>query len=177
MKNNQIIKIFEKIRDLPYEIGPHYEGEKLIEYGRGGCGSKNRYLANWFYLKDYKIKVCTTPYKWADLKFLPNEPKNHPKAQKIGNHVYLKVLIENNWVLVDTSWDKHLSTIFPVNLNWDGKSNQISATKITKEKCMAYPEPYLSNRQKIQKSSVLDELDIDFSKKMNEYFDKIRNQQ
>lgn len=171
---NKIIEKFEEIRDLPYEIGPLHEGKDLVKYGRGGCGPKNRYLAKYFHDLGYKVKVCTTPYKWADVESLPNELRNHSKAQKTGNHVYLKVFIDDKWTLVDASWDKVLSKVFPVNLDWDGRSDQIQATKITKETCFDYPEPYLSYRKENQKPNIITDEDLDFGSKMNNWFNHIR---
>jgi arylamine N-acetyltransferase len=170
---DNIIKEFEKIRDLKYEFGPLHEGKELIQYGKGGCGPKNRYLANYFYKLGYDVKVCTSRYSWKDLEFLPVELKKHPRAKHIGNHVYLKVKIDGKWALVDASWDKGLRSIFPVNLNWDGVSNQISATKIKEEICYNYPEPYLGIR-KNKKPSRVTTLDRDFAKKFNKYLESIR---
>jgi hypothetical protein len=172
---NKIIQKFEEIRDLPYEIGPLHEGEDLIKYGRGGCGPKNRYLAKYFHDLGYKVKVCFTPYKWVDLELLPEEIRNHPKSQRLGDHIYLKVLINNKWVLIDSSWDKNLLPDFPVNLNWDGKSDQIPAVKIIKEICMDYPEPYLSWRKENKKQSEITKEDIEFRELMNKWLNKIRN--
>ncbi len=172
--NNNIITTFTLIRDLPYEIGPLYEGASLIKYGKGGCGPKNRYLAQYFYQNKYKVKVCNTPYRWSDLDCLPAELKNHPRVQKTGTHVYLKVLINKQWVIIDASWDAKLYPILPANLGWNGKSNQIPATKITQETCFDYPEPYLTNRKAIKQSKPTRD-DLEFAKKMNNWFNSIRN--
>lgn len=172
--NQNLIKKFEQIRDLPYEIGPLYYDEKLITYGKGGCGPKNITLAKFFSEAGYKTKVCWTPYQWKELKALPKELKNHSRSGKIGNHIYMKLKIDKNWALVDASWDTQLSPTLSVNLNWDGKSDQVCAVKIKEETCMNYPEPYLTWRKQNQEPFVLHNLDRDFKVKINRWFELVR---
>lgn len=172
--STNIITIFEIIRDIPYEIGPLHEGEYLVKYGKGGCGPKNRLLAKKLAEMGYKVKVCQTPYSWKNVSILPKDIRKHPSAQRIGNHVYLKVLIKNQWIILDASWDKKLYPVLPANINWDGKSNQICALPITDEKCFDYPEPYLSCRRSTQ-NTIIRNSDRDFAKIINNFFDLIRN--
>ena len=171
---DKLVEIFEKVRDLPYEIGPLYEGEKLIEYGRGGCGPKSRYLADQLNKLGYEVRVCITPYRWTDLAALPDELKKMPQVDRMGNHVYLKVKIDDDWALIDPSWDKNLSPALPANIDWNGKFDQIPAIKITEEKCMNYPEPYLSWRRENQQPQEITEEDKQFASQMNLWFESVR---
>ena len=170
----KIIKKFERIRDLPYKVGPLHEGDDLIRYGWGGCGPKNRYLAKYFYGLGYEVKVCWAPYRWKELDVLPSEIKKNPSVNRIGNHVYLKVKINNKWALIDATWDKGLYPLFSANINWDGKSNQIPATKIQKENCLDYPEPYLSWRKENIKNIQPTKQEKKFAIEMNNFFENIR---
>jgi len=172
---NELVEICERVRDIPYEIGPLYEGEKLIEYGRGGCGPKSRYLAECISRLGYKVKVCRTPYRWKDLDVLPDELKNMSKAERVGNHAYLKVNIESKWVLIDPGWDKELSPTLPANIHWDGVSNQIPAVRILEETCMNFPEPYLTWRSGNQNSQKITDEERLFANQMNKWFESIRS--
>lgn len=169
---NETIRIFEDVRDIPYEVGPLYEGNEMVKYGRGGCGPKNRLLAQKLTKIGYKVKICRTPYSWKNLSVLPKNIKEHPQAQQIGNHIYLKVLIGNQWILLDASWDKKLFPQLPANINWDGESNQACAVSIVSERCLDNPESYLLHRKSIPKT--LSDSDRDFAKIINRWFEYVR---
>lgn len=172
--NYKLIKKFEQIRDLAYEIGPLYYDKKLIDYGRGGCGPKNITLAKFFYDAGYKVKICWVPYRWKELKALPKELKDHSRSGRINHHIFIKLLIDKKWILVDASWDSRLSPILPSNIKWDGKLDQICAVRIKEETCMNYPEPYLTWKRQNQKPFVLHNLDRDFKTKINKWFELVR---
>lgn len=174
MKKVKPIEIFKTVRDLPYEIGPAHEGEVLLQYGRGGCGAKNRYLAQYFYENGFQVKVCWTEYRWQDLGILPEKIKNHPNAKRVGHHVYVKVKINNRWILIDASWDRGLCPVLPVNFGWDGKSDQMPAVQVKHEQCLAYPEPYITWRKKNKKPIKITNKGRGFARLMNDWFESIR---
>lgn len=173
---DELIKEIEKIRDLPYEIGVLYEGEDLIRYGRGGCGPKHRYLADYLSRHGYKVKVCVGEYQWRDLQQLPPELKGHPKAAKTGHHTFLQIFIHNKWVTIDVSCDKGLYPKFLVNLNWDRESDQQVAIPIRNQRCFDKLKTYLSWRRKNITNKITQE-DRDFSQKFNQWLESVRKDQ
>ena len=57
-----------------------------------------------------------------------NIPKEILELQKedLATHVYLEVLVGENWIKVDPTWDSGLKNIFSI-AEWDGKTDTLLA--------------------------------------------------
>ncbi len=122
----KVITLFEKVRDIPYgDIGSR-DPIEVYKQSKGTCSGKHE-LLKWLYkelglqVKDY---IIMHRFKQLPVKF-PDKIQNMLDcADIVDPHNYFKVKIGSNWVTVDVTWDKPLQKLgFPVNENWDGKSD------------------------------------------------------
>ena len=112
MENN-IIKEFEKVRDIPYRIA------LLLDEPSGDCLGKAQLLFKIFEKYGYKVRYRICKIKWSSLN-LPDEITKIPHDDNCS-HAYLEVKINEDWKIIDPTWDKGLKNLFPIN-EWDGKS-------------------------------------------------------
>jgi len=112
--NNNLQKAFLEIRDIPYNIPLSYGAEDRC------CTGKHKKLLEILKNDGYDVRwrVCT--FKWSDM-FLPEKVLEISHDDK-STHAYLEVSIGEEWKKVDATWDKPLTSIFPVN-EWDGVSD------------------------------------------------------
>lgn len=130
------ISIFEHIRNIPYALNvppdPAPTGpERLLAHGRGSCGPKHHLLAVLFGRLGLEVVFVTFPFLWndPDLRY-PPALRQLAAAVPVSRHLACRVLIDTRWVLVDATWDLPLKRAgFPVNEDWDGRSDTICAVK------------------------------------------------
>lgn len=113
MRNN-IIKEFEKIRDIPYRIA------LLPNEPSCDCLGKAQLLFKIFKKYRYEVRYRICKIKWSSL-ILPDEITKIPHDDNCS-HTYLEVKIGEDWKNIDPTWDKGLKKLFPIN-EWDGKSD------------------------------------------------------
>lgn len=114
MQRSASIKYFEDIRDIPYAI-PLGMSET-----DDCCSGKHRRLKTQLEARGLKTDWQVCSFKWSQLK-LPKKVLALPHADD-STHVFLRVLIESNWVDVDATWDAAVMRVLPVN-KWDGKTS------------------------------------------------------
>lgn len=117
-----IIDLFNSIRDIPYRI-PLKWGEQ-----DDCCSGKHNRLRKALVGKGYEVRYIVCVFLWSDLN-LPKELEEIPHENDC-THVYLEVLLNNKWVILDATWDKGLEKVLAVN-EWDGKSDTVIAVKPT----------------------------------------------
>lgn len=117
---NSIIKIFETVRDMPYSIPLNLKEEDFC------CSGKHKILKSLFAEQNLEVRYRVCSFLWSSIN-LPEKVSNISHGDYC-THVYLEVLIDGKWVVVDATWDKKIEDIFHVN-EWDGKTN----TKIAVE--------------------------------------------
>jgi hypothetical protein len=138
IKNSKIlpqISIFNKVRDIPYGSTGEREPEEIVRNNLGSCSGKHILLSNLLRKLGMKTKIATCLHHFE--KALPfNE--TYPKRLKdiinnynvIDFHHFVRLYVDGSWVALDASWDAPLQYFgFPVNLNWDGRSDTIIAVK------------------------------------------------
>jgi len=115
-----IITIFNLIRDIPYKI-PLSLDDKAID-----CDQKHKELFDLLTKHGLKVRFRICVFLWNDL----NIPAKILKIFHTNKceHLYLEVLIENQWIVLDATWDIGLKNILKIN-KWDGKSNTDLAVK------------------------------------------------
>lgn len=109
-----IIDIFTSVRDIPYAI-PLSLGEKNTS-----CSGKHTILKNIFVEQGLEVRYRVCSFLWSSID-LPIEVSKIPHDD-LSSHVWLEVLINNTWVIVDATWDIGIQHILHVN-KWDGISN------------------------------------------------------
>lgn len=115
-----IIEAFKTVRDMPYRI-PLALGEKDV-----CCSGKHKILKDLFTKQGFEVRYRVCSFLWSSLD-LPREASNVPHDD-LSSHVWLEVLIDGEWIIVDATWDIGIKNIFHVN-EWDGKSNTETAVK------------------------------------------------
>lgn len=124
----ELVGIFNSIRDIPYRI-PLALDDTSID-----CMQKHQLLARALSEKGYDVRFRACSFLWSAMA-IPPEILNIEHVDRC-EHLFLEILIEGRWVVLDATWDSGLRGILPVN-EWDGKSD----TKIAVEPLSVYPEP------------------------------------
>ncbi len=131
-----LIPVFEHIRDIPYSLAvpitdPATAPERILELGKGSCGPKHYLLAEMYRRLGFDVVYATFPFLWddPDLQY-PPELRRLATGLPVSCHLACRVKIANRWVLVDATWDRPLKRAgFPVNMDWDGRSDTRCAVK------------------------------------------------
>ena len=170
------IVLFERVRDIPYgDIGSR-DAFDVYKNNKGTCSGKHELLKEIYSELGIKTKDFIAMHKFNDMPVsFPPEIKEILNRTIITDpHNFFKILVNGNWVSVDVTWDKPLKRFgFPVNENWDGKTDMQICVVPTK--IFEVSNPIESKKQKIAKFS--EEVQIErklFLKKMTEWLDKAR---
>jgi hypothetical protein len=115
-----IITAFKTIRDMPYRI-PLSLGENDT-----CCSGKHKLLKDLLTKEGFVVRYRVCSFLWSSFD-LPREVSS-VFHDDYCTHLYLEVLIDHKWVVVDATWDIGIQKILPVN-EWDGKSNTEVAVK------------------------------------------------
>lgn len=108
-----LVEIFYEVRDIPYRI-PLAPGEPDQT-----CLGKTKRLLEGLAAEGAAVRPRCSDFNWSDLP-LPSEVAAQPHEDKCG-HIYLEILLGKDWKVLDPTWDKSLSNLFPVN-EWDGRN-------------------------------------------------------
>jgi len=100
-----------------------------------------------------------------------------PELEKIPHdddctHTYLEIKIDDDWKILDATWDKKLENLFHIN-EWDGRSNTDIAVKSTK---IFTPQKSLEIVNNQDEKLINKDLEIngEFYKGFNEWLDNNR---
>lgn len=122
----KIVTLFEKVRDIPYgDIGSR-EPLDVYKQNKGTCSGKHELLKELYKTLDIPIKDYLIMHRFKQLPVIfPEDIKEIlERTDIIDPHNYFKIKINDKWIIVDVTWDKPLQILgFPVNENWDGKSD------------------------------------------------------
>ena len=128
------INIFERIRDIPYTIIPEIIDYRrytdILRIGKGSCSPKHFLLCEMYRRLGLNVLYVVYPHQWQEEENLPLERvaklREIARSLPISHHVACKVEIEGKLVLVDATLDAPLlKADFPVNIDWDGKSDTV----------------------------------------------------
>lgn len=114
---DKISQIFNQIRDIPYYIPLSL---KEIDHC---CSGKHKTLKKLLEDSGYQVRYQVISFTWDSMN-LPKEILEI-SHENLSSHVYLKVLINNQWIDMDATWDIGLKNIFSVN-EWNGDNNIIA---------------------------------------------------
>ena len=119
------IALFEHVRDLPYQHDGSRDPAEVLKHGGGSAPGKHDLLAALFGRLGLQVRhmLCTHRFNESPLPFPEDMQGLLRKNEIVDVHEYLQVLVDNQWVDVDVTWEEPLRDFgFPVNENWDGKS-------------------------------------------------------
>ena len=110
-----LISVFDSIRDIPYWIGDIHETRGM------DCIRKHRLLKEKFEKEKVVCRLRSCIFYWKDL-CLPKEILEIPHNETC-DHTFLEIKNSvGQWIILDTTWDKGLSMIFPIS-KWDGENS------------------------------------------------------
>lgn len=120
---DEIIDIFKQVRSVKYACIEKRNPEKLFEKGKGSCFEKNYYLGKNLEEKGYSVKYMLAEFDWTDIDISQDTISERDDTK--GEHLFLKVKVEDKWINIDASWDDGLKTKFPFEEDWNGKSDTV----------------------------------------------------
>ena len=156
--------VFQSIRDIPYVIPL-----SLGEVDRC-CRGKHRELKELFTDCGFQVRYRVCSFLWSSID-LPKDvcAISH---DDLSSHVYLEVLINAVWTVVDATWDIGLISIFHIN-HWEDIPDMYIAVQPLK-----IYTPEKSNRimREISDQLILDDLHRHgpFYHALNQWFDDVR---
>lgn len=133
--DQQIVKLFEKVRDIPFGRMGSREPRVVYEKNKGTCSGKNFLLKELYEGIGVKTKDMVCLQRWKDLTWFPDDTYdvvNLPDElyeilitnEIVDFHNYLKILVDEKWVTVDVTIDLPLKKLgFYTTEDWDGKSD------------------------------------------------------
>ena len=126
------IRIFEKIRDIPYAVIPQaldseWGTEEMIRVNKGSCQPKHYLLGDMFSRLGMSVFYMVYQFRWDELQIdYPRYLKKLAQRMPNSRHLACRVRIDDNLVLVDATCDLPLGQVgIPVNRSWDGLSNLV----------------------------------------------------
>jgi len=122
------IRVFERVRDLPYQYPASRDPLEVLRSGRGSCSGKHYLLGKLFSAMGLRVKnmLCTHRFNESPLPFPDDMQEILRKNEIVDLHDYLQVQIDGQWVDVDCTWEKALRDFgFPVTDDWNGKSSMM----------------------------------------------------
>jgi len=160
-----IISTFNTVRDIPYRI-PLSPGEEDF-----CCNGKHIMLKKLLSEQGHEVRYRVCSFLWSSLD-LPSKVSSISHDDN-ATHLFLEVMINSKWVIIDASWDIGLKNILKVN-EWDGKSNtEIGVTPI---KIFAPQKSTEIMDADNNEASVQKDLEIngEFYKAFNDWLDETR---
>jgi len=160
---DQITQIFNQVRDIPYNIPL---SSREIDHC---CSGKHKILKQLLEDLDYQVRYRVVFFNWDSLK-LPPEIFAIPH-QNNSTHVYLEVLINNQWIDMDATWDNGLESVFSIN-QWNGSPN-IIAVPVLKKLSLEDSQKIIDNENETEINNNL-KINGKFYQALNLWFQKIR---
>jgi hypothetical protein len=133
--DQQIIKIFEKVRDIPFGNIGSRDPKDVYEKNKGTCSGKNFLLRELYKEIGLKTKDVICLQRWKDLIWfpddtyglvdLPDDLKQMLEQNEIVDfHNYVKIFVGSKWIALDATIDLPLKKFgFYTTEHWNGKSD------------------------------------------------------
>ena len=134
-QEDQIIKIFEKVRDIHFGTIGSRNPMDVYKANKGTCSGKHFLLRDLYKGIGLKTKDMICMQRWKDLIWFPtdryeivmfseNLEQMLIQHEIIDFHNYVKILVNSKWIQVDVTIDRPLKKLgFFTTENWDGKSD------------------------------------------------------
>ena len=169
-KITERISIFETVRDFLYQINWANTPEKLLELKEWYCASKHRLLKEVYDILWYQTQLCFVPFSF-DMIYLPDELKDRWYVNKKWYHTFLQMMINDEWINIDATFNPELKDFYVVNESRDWISSQNVICDYDK----IYIPKSLDNEREIKKllSDYNEMLDKDYEW-INKYNERIK---
>jgi len=119
------IRVFERVRDMPYAYPESCEPAEVLRLGRGSSSGKHYLLGEMFRLLGLRVRhmICTHRFNESLLVFPEGMQGLLRKNEIVDLHDYLQISVDDQWIDIDAAWERGLREFgFPVNEEWDGNS-------------------------------------------------------
>ncbi|AEA47332.1 transglutaminase domain-containing protein [Archaeoglobus veneficus] len=126
-KEEAVVRVFERVRDIPYgTIGSRHPLD-VYRMNRGTCSGKHFLLRELYLALGVEVKDMLCFHRYAEL---PRNIDYPPELKALLEryfgipdfHNFIKVYVDGRWVTLDATFDSPLENYFVVN-KWNGKSD------------------------------------------------------
>lgn len=177
------ISVFNGIRDIPYAVvhakDPKDVLDELLIGNKGPCTEKHMLLAKMFNKLNIETRFVSHRFKWSDLSVeYPEDLRRMSFQMPVCDHLFCQAHINGEWVSVDATWDLPLEQVgFPVNKEWDGISNTLTAVTPIEEIIHTSLEERESSKKRLVDgySDTENLIRPEFYKKFHEWLDAVRS--
>ena len=175
----KIIRLFEKVRDIPYaDIGSRNASD-VFKQNKGTCSGKHELLKELYQEIGVQVKnfLIMHRFKYMSVNYSAEIKKILDRSDILDPHNFIKILVNNKWIIVDATWDKALKKLgFIVNENWDGHSD-MKITVVPTGNIYETTNPILLKKELISKLSAQVQKDRKlFLKELTKWLDKLRSE-
>jgi|LGVE01.1.fsa_nt_gb hypothetical protein len=134
-RDEQIIALYEHVRDIPFGSIGSRDPYAVYLANKGTCSGKNFLIKELYNEIGIQTKDMICLQRWKDLTWFPDDEygvvelpeelmKHFDNNEIVDFHNYLKILVDDQWVQLDVTIDAPLKALgFHVVENWDGKSD------------------------------------------------------
>ena len=134
-RDEQIIMLYEKVRDIPFGSIGSRDPYDVYRANKGTCSGKNFLIKELLNEIGVKTKDMICLQRWKDLTWFPDDEygvvelpdhlmKHFEEHEIVDFHNYVKIEREEGWVQLDVTIDAPLKALgFHVVEDWDGKSD------------------------------------------------------
>lgn len=119
------IRLFERVRDIPYVYPASRDPIEVLKNGRGSGSGKHYLLGELFRMLGLSVRhmMCTHRFNESPIGFPDEMQEMLRKNEVVDIHDYLQIQVDGRWIDVDATWPLPLREYgFPVNDEWDGTS-------------------------------------------------------
>jgi hypothetical protein len=133
--DQQVINIFEHVRDIPFGRMGSRDPKDVYERNKGTCSGKNFLLKALYEGIGLETKDMICLQRWKDLTWFPDDtyrivdlPEDLlamlERYEIVDFHNYVAIRREGKWITVDATIDLPLTKMgFYTTEDWDGKSS------------------------------------------------------
>lgn len=121
------IRIFERVRDIPYGVIDSRNPEDVYRKNKGTCSGKHLLLKELYLALGMRVRDVICFHLYEELPRNIDYPQELRKILEENSgvpdfHNFIRVYVGNDWVTLDATFDRPLRNYFVVNY-WDGKSD------------------------------------------------------
>ena len=133
--DQQVIRIFERVRDIPFGRMGSRDPRDVYESNKGTCSGKNFLLKALYRGLGLRTKDMICLQRWKDLIWFPDDTygivelpdalrQMLERTEIIDFHNYVALLREERWIQIDATIDPPLSKVgFYTTVDWNGRSD------------------------------------------------------
>jgi transglutaminase-like putative cysteine protease len=124
-KEEAVVKVFQRVRDIPYGVIGSRDPVKVLEENKGTCSGKHLLLAALYRTMGLNVKDMVAFHKYETLPRNVEYPEELKVILKKGDgipdyHNFIKLYVNGNWLTLDATFEENLKEYFVVNY-WNGK--------------------------------------------------------